>query len=119
MQLSSSSMKQGFSRPFTQESISDRVEALRAVVMLLLREVESLEKSISVDADFSNEDEVSLADRLTQIEIDAIRCAMIKANGRQKTAAKLLGMKLTTLNAKLKKYEIDWRLPDTNYDLVV
>lgn len=93
---------------FVQASIADRVESLRSVAMLLLKEVESLQQSAAREtADFSGG--FSLADQLEQYEKDMIRCALIRANGRQNRAARLLGMKITTLNAKIKKYEIDWR----------
>lgn len=107
-----------FSGNFVQESFVNRVEALRAVVMLLLREVDSLEKSIADNSKELTDADHSLAEKLSKLEIDTIRCALIKTNGRQKPAAKLLGMKLTTLNAKIKKYDIDWRLPNTTDQLI-
>jgi DNA-binding NtrC family response regulator len=117
MQLSNT-MEAVFSNNFVQESFGNRVEALRAVVMLLLREVDSLEKSIADEAKEMAETDYSLAEKLTKLEVDTIRCALIKTNGRQKPAAKLLGMKLTTLNAKIKKFDIDWRLPNTMDQLI-
>lgn len=96
---------------FVQESFGSRIDALRAVTMLLLREIDSLEKSISVGDAPSDDADYCLSEKLEKLEIDMIRCALIKTNGRQNQAAKLLGMKQTTLNAKIKKYEIEWRVP--------
>lgn len=94
---------------FAQASLADRVESLRSVAMLLLKEVESLQETATREtADFSTGG-FSLADQLEQYEKDMIRCALIRANGRQNRAASLLGVKITTLNAKIKKYGIDWR----------
>jgi DNA-binding NtrC family response regulator len=103
---------------FIRESIGNRVEALRAVMMLMLREVESIEKAIEITVKMPMEsNDYRLSEKLEQLEIDMIRCALIKTNGRQKPAAAMLGMKLTTLNAKMKKYEIDWRVPIAAADL--
>ena len=110
MQLSNA-LKNSSLNNLIQESFGNRVETLRAVVMLLLREVESLEKSVAVIEQVDDDADLPLSEKLEHFEIDMIRCALIKANGRQKAAAKMLGMKFTTLNAKIKKYEIDWRVP--------
>ena len=103
---------------FVQASFGNRIEALRAVIMLLLREVESIEEAIAFDIRAPAEADYCLPEKLERLEVDMIRCALIKTNGRQKQAAKMLGLKLTTLNAKIKKYEIDWRMPVVETDLV-
>jgi transcriptional regulator with GAF, ATPase, and Fis domain len=88
------------------EPLNNRVEALRVLATVLLREVESLEKAVP-----NNElkEIFSLAEEVERYEADMIRCALIKSNGRQRRAAKLLGVKVTTLNCKIKKYNINWR----------
>ena len=95
-----------------QTSLADRVESLRSVAMILLKEVESLQEAAARDAGGLDEADFSLADHLERYEKDMIRCALIRAKGRQTHAARLLGMKVTTLNAKIKKLEIDWRVMD-------
>jgi DNA-binding NtrC family response regulator len=97
---------------FVQASIEDRVESLRSVAMLLLKEVESLQESAARDAVGLSEEGFSLADQIERYEKDMIRCALLRAKGRQNRAARLLGMKITTLNSKIKKYRIDWRAMD-------
>ena len=42
-----------------------------------------------------------------RFESDLIRCALIRTGGRQRRAARLLGIKAATLNAKIKRYRID------------
>ena len=90
--------------------LNNRVEALRVLATVLLREVESLEKSVpNGDAALEKRD-FSLADEVERYEADMIRCALIKARGKQRLAAKILGLKFTTLNCKIKKYNINWRV---------
>ena len=46
---------------------------------------------------------------VSRFEIRLIRYALMKTGGRQTHAASLLGLKVTTLNAKIKAYRINWR----------
>ena len=48
-----------------------------------------------------------LLEEMQRIEINMIRCALIRSMGNQTKAAKLLGVKLNTLNTKIKRYKID------------
>jgi Nif-specific regulatory protein len=78
--------------------------------MMLLHEVEFLEdltphKNISLPED----NLFSLASEVEQFEIEWIRNALIQSRGHQINAAKILGIKMTTLNMKLKRYGIDAR----------
>jgi transcriptional regulator with GAF, ATPase, and Fis domain len=43
-----------------------------------------------------------------RFERNLICNALVRAGGRQRRAAKLLGLKVTTLNAKIKRHGIDW-----------
>lgn len=97
---------------FLQASLADRVESLRSVAILLLKEVESLQETAARETAGFAEEGFSLAEQLERYEKDMIRRALIRAKGRQNRAARLLGMKITTLNAKIKKYAIDWRMID-------
>lgn len=44
-----------------------------------------------------------------RFEITLIQYALIQAKGSQKRAARLLGLKPTTLNSKIKVYHLDWK----------
>jgi DNA-binding NtrC family response regulator len=57
---------------------------------------------------FEEEDcqNLGLEERVRKFEIELISDALIQTGGRQNGAAKLLGIKLTTLNAKIKRYKI-------------
>jgi Transcriptional regulator containing GAF, AAA-type ATPase, and DNA binding domains len=54
---------------------------------------------------------INLYEEMQRFEASMIRSAMIQAGGVQRKAAELLGMKLTTLNVKIKRYKIDFSHP--------
>ena len=85
----------------------NQLEALKSLAMLLLREVESLQKTPSDVNKVLEDDELCLYERTQQFEEELIRAALIKTGGNQRQAAKLLGTKETTLNVKIKRYRID------------
>ncbi len=90
-----------------QNSIGNRIEALKALTKLLLHEVESLEE-ISPSKNISKEGlEINLPDKVQRYETDLICNALLSVNGNQSKAAKILGVKNTTLHAKIKRYDID------------
>ena len=112
---------QNFSAPSEENpahQLNNRVEALRVLVTVLLREVESLEKAVpNGEAVFENQN-FSLSDEVERYEADMIRTALIKAQGKQRRAAQILGVKVTTLNCKIKKYNINWRVIGLEHELV-
>jgi DNA-binding NtrC family response regulator len=83
--------------------IDNRLNALREVALTLLNAVDSL-RSPQPSRDRS----LRLQDEVRQFEIDVIRTALEKTRGNQARAARLLGIKHTTLNAKIKRYKIGW-----------
>jgi DNA-binding NtrC family response regulator len=88
-------------------SVGNRIEALKALTKLLLHEVESLEE-ISPSKIVKKEDfKINLPDKVQRYETDLICNALISVNGNQSKAAKILGVKNTTLHAKIKRYDID------------
>ncbi len=52
---------------------------------------------------------VNFYDEVRRFEMDLIRRALVQTNGHQSRAARLLGMNATTLNSKIKTYNIDPR----------
>jgi DNA-binding NtrC family response regulator len=50
--------------------------------------------------------EMSFYDEVRRFEIGLITRALRRAHGRQNAAARLLGLKATTLNAKMKQYQM-------------
>lgn len=79
------------------------VEALGVLTLALLREVDTLGQNSPT----ANERGINLSDEVRRFEAQLIRSALIRTNGRMRAAARLLGMKVTTLHAKIKRHNID------------
>src|SRR5713226_3613477 len=84
--------------------LDNRVETLREAALTVLREVESL-RNVRLGR---GDGKVKLCDEVQRFEIDLIRSALDRTGGNQVRAARLLGVKPTTLNAKLKRYKISF-----------
>lgn len=87
-----------------EAALDSRLEALREVALNLLNEVESLRRAQPPHPDRK----LRLQDEVQQFEIDLIRTTLDRTNGNQTSAARLLGVKLTTLNTKIKRYRISF-----------
>ena len=85
------------------ESVDVRLNTLRETVLQLLEEVETLAISRPVDIKRG----ARFSDEVRQFEVTLIRTALGRTFGSQIRAAKLLGLKPTTLNAKIKRYNIN------------
>ena len=83
-------------------SVDARLNTLRETVLQLLDEVESLAIARPVDIKRG----ARFSDEVRQFEVSLIRTALGRTSGSQTRAAKLLGLKPTTLNAKIKRYGI-------------
>lgn len=82
------------------------LEALETLSMLVMREIEVL-KVAQASFSFENlSEKISFEDAVQNFEIGLIRNALVHSNGSQTKAAELLGIKLTTLNQKIKRYGI-------------
>lgn len=86
----------------TESDVDIRLNTLRETVLQILDEVESL--AISVPVDLKNCS--CFSDEVRQFEVNLIRAALGRTSGSQTQAARLLGLKPTTLNAKIKRYNI-------------
>jgi transcriptional regulator with GAF, ATPase, and Fis domain len=84
---------------------SSRIEALRSLVLVFLREVDSLKKVVAPRSRKKG-DAINLDMEMNAFEASLIRDALIKSKGNQRDAAKLLNIKPTTLNAKMKRLDI-------------
>ena len=82
--------------------LDNRLSALREVALTLLREVESLR--ITEPANLNRQ--VRLSEEVQRFEVDLICSALSRTAGNQTRAARLLGVNLTTLNSKIKRYKI-------------
>ena len=86
----------------SESSVDVRLNTLRETVLQLLDEVESLAISRPVDIKRG----ARFSDEVRQFEVSLIRTALGRTSGSQTRAARLLGLKPTTLNAKIKRYGI-------------
>lgn len=83
--------------------INNRLEALKVLSNSLLYELEALqmnEKAVKGG-------KIDLTGEVHRFEADLIRTALLRTGGRQRPAARLLNVKVTTLNAKIKRLGIE------------
>ena len=80
-----------------------RVASLKVLALTLLHQIESLEEQLASGAT----PELNLHTEVHRFEAALIRNALVKTGGRQRRAARLLGVKVTTLNTKIKRHNIN------------
>jgi DNA-binding NtrC family response regulator len=83
-------------------SIDARIGSLKILAQSLMRQIESLQKEAANGSTL----EFDAQSEVRRFEAELIRSALISTGGRQRRAARLLGMKVTTLNTKIKRYQI-------------
>jgi DNA-binding NtrC family response regulator len=86
-----------------RQASTPRISILKALAVKLVSEVESLNERERFDFGSG----FKLDEEMHKFEIDMIRNALYLTNGHQSLAAKLLGIKKTTLHAKLKRFDIE------------
>jgi transcriptional regulator with GAF, ATPase, and Fis domain len=75
---------------------------IRDAALTLLKELDSLTTSQQSRPDHR----LALHEEVQRYEIDLIRGALKRTRGNQRRAAKLLGVKVSTLNCKIKRFGI-------------
>lgn len=80
----------------------NNLTTLKELVLRLLTEVQCID---AVNA-LTLEGGLDFYDEVSRFEIDLIRRALLQTGGHQVQAAKLLNLKVTTLNSKIKHYNI-------------
>jgi transcriptional regulator with GAF, ATPase, and Fis domain len=85
-----------------------QLAAIKRLARALLVEARSLEEEQDYRAETGDgrEDEAGFYETVKAYEIFLIRSALSKSQGSQARAARLLGLKPTTLNHKIKAYDI-------------
>ena len=93
----------------TPEELSDEltlagsnITSLRELTFKLLREVESIGEVHTPDI----ESGVDFYEEVSRFEMDLIKRALVQTGGHQRRAARLLNLGVTTLNSKMKHYNI-------------
>jgi len=87
---------------------------LKELTLRLLREVQAFGDTRSP----SIQDGIDFYDEVSRFEIDLIKRALLQTAGHQGRAAKLLNLKITTLNSKIKHYNITIGGLDRGFSLV-
>lgn len=96
----------------TDSELDSHVQQLTLLARALASEIEALQRELSFNRardrqiDFEN-DGIDFYDEVERYEIELIESALDKCGGNQSRAARLLGLKSTTLNAKLKHYGLN------------
>jgi DNA-binding NtrC family response regulator len=81
-------------------SLDPGIISLKILASALMNRIESLQEDIGQSRQLDLQNEVH------RFEADLIRMALIETGGRQRRAAKLLGLKATTLSTKIKRHGI-------------
>ncbi len=84
-------------RPRTNGHVRDHIDTLRRTVRELLNEVEDGTRIARV-----NPEGIDFYEAVARFETDLIASALEAAGGRQNRAARLLKLRCSTLNAKMK-----------------
>jgi DNA-binding NtrC family response regulator len=87
--------------PAPDHSASIKLKTVKDLTLALLKEVESLKGGA-----FDGKPSVDFAKEVRRFETDLIRWALMQTGGHQRRAARILNLKVTTLNAKIKRYGI-------------
>ena len=91
-----------------------RIKVLKDLALALLQEAQALEqdealaqiRALQEGQNLRIEHGINFFDEVRQFEINLIRLALQQAGGVQSRAARLLGLRATTLNNKIKLYNI-------------
>jgi Transcriptional regulator containing PAS, AAA-type ATPase, and DNA-binding domains len=94
--------------------LGQRAQVLKDLALALLNEVETLGDTNQTEA----EDSIDFYDEVRRFEIELIRRALKKTGGHQMRAARLLNVKVTTLNSKIKRFNITPEAKIYNYPTV-
>jgi len=88
--------------PRLTELARHNLNNLREAALTVLKEVEFLASQQP-----EPERKLGLQEEVQRYETELIRSALQRTRGNQRRAAKLLGVKVTTLNCKIKRYGIN------------
>lgn len=83
-------------------AFSRYLSELRDIALVVLNGLKSFEQAADQD-----HTQLNFKEQVLAFERSLIRSALIRAGGNQRRAARALGIKITTLNSKIKRYRID------------
>jgi DNA-binding NtrC family response regulator len=96
---SSNAIREMLAGTQTPEVDQTRLEALKVLSHSILSEIEALKRDKNRGALVK----IDLAGEVQNYEASLIRCALMRTGGNQRRAVRLLNIKVTTLNAKIKR----------------
>ncbi len=85
------------------DALSQKIGSLKQNAFALIQEVRELGNLSYRDLTHG----IDLFDEVRRFEVKLIRQALEENDGRQVQAARMLGLKMTTLHEKIKRYGID------------
>lgn len=99
-----------------QSSRNGTLSGLKESILRLLNQVEHLGLDQPSREGTAG---TSLSEEVRRFEIELITNALLQTHGHQQRAARLLGVKLTTLNGKIKRYDIMKKFRDELFDSTI
>ncbi|HEU4766487.1 MAG TPA: helix-turn-helix domain-containing protein [Pyrinomonadaceae bacterium] len=100
--------------PRPSEPALPNLNSLREAALTVLREVETL-----TSRQPHREGKFELQEEVQRYEIELIKNALQRTRGNQRRAAQLLGVKVTTLNCKIKRFGISVNHDEDDWGVVV
>ncbi len=88
-----------------------RIKLLKVLTLTLLRELEYAESAHANSAH-----RFDLPSEVQRFEAELIRSALVITDGCQRQAAKVLGMKVTTLHTKVRRYGLTLESPAHGFE---
>lgn len=89
--------------PVDEATLSSHVEVLKDLAQALIREIDRLRHAQLPDVELG----VNFYEEVERFEVNLIRSALERTGGHQTRAARLLGINVTTLNHKIKRFKIE------------
>ena len=90
-------------RKLKKVTVEETITSLRENAFALIKEIRELGSLAFADVSQG----IDLPKEVRRLEIRLIKRALEATSGNQVNAARLLGLKVTTLNAKIKRYGLD------------
>jgi len=90
-------------RKLKKETVEEKITSLRENAFALIKEIREFGSLAFADVSQG----IDMPKEVRHLEIRLIKRALEETNGSQVNAARLLGLKVTTLNAKIKRYGLD------------
>ncbi|HEX8136807.1 MAG TPA: helix-turn-helix domain-containing protein [Pyrinomonadaceae bacterium] len=96
-----------------EEAITSRIEALKDLSLTISTALEAIGtlEFLGIDQPIDIESGIDFYEEVRRFEIFLIQRALKHTAGCQSRAASLLRLKPTTLNSKIRSYNINWRMP--------